>query len=512
MDITREHRDVARLLPLYRAIDDVLRGEEHIKSLRHLYLPYTSGMQSMRQMVLNKDPTLSVSLSDISALYDDYLTRAQFPSWTEDALLVMSGLVSQVVPTPKVPKEFNYIIENSTTDGFSLTELFKRICYYLVRHGKVTIVADVDSEGKAYFSLYDGYSEYNWDYRRINQRKELSMVAFKEWVRSTDDPFNQTCKLMRRAYVVMDGLAKVIEYDEESATTNNVADFLGMPSRPIGYIPAIRISAIDNVDESINPPLLPICRASIKAYVLSADLYSGLHRSCHPQLYVTGVDESPVQRAAAQNNVSGKPLKPNPTLGYTGAGTVWTLPNGATAGYVEPQGTGMQRVSDEIKKQRTSALEAGAKVMDVGEESGKARNARQNDQYSTLYSIIKNAAKAIEQALRYAYDMTSVSENKKVEESIQFEVPSDFGRASIDATTAAHLMSAAERGAISFDSYWTYVATGKIPERTFEQEREIMDKENIELKPIAGMVQVATGKDTTPKAAKPPAPDTGDDT
>lgn len=511
MDITREHRDVARLLPLYRAIDDVLKGEEHIKSLRHLYLPYTSGMQSMRQMVLNKDPTLNVSLSDISALYDDYLVRAQFPSWTEDALLVMSGLVSQVVPTPKVPEDFEYILENATTDGFSLTELFKRICYYLVRHGKVTLVADVDSQGKAYFSLYDGYSEYNWDYARVDGRKELIMVAFKEWVRSNDDPFDQSCKLQRRAYVVNNGRAKVFQYDDNSADLTEVASFLGMNTRPIAYIPAVRISSLDNQEECANPPLLPIVRAACKAYVLSADLYSGLHRSCHPQLYVTGVDSTPVQRAT-QNNVSGKPLKPSPTLGYTGAGTVWTLPNGATAGYVEPQGTGMQRVSDEIKKQRTSALESGAKVMDVGEESGKARNARQNDQYSTLYSIIKNAAKAIEQCLRYAYDMTSVSENKKTEESIQYEVPSDFGRGSIDATTAAHLMSAAERGAISFDTYWTYIATGKIPERTFEQEQTIMGSEDIELKPIAGMVQVATGKDTTPKAAKAPTAETGDKT
>jgi hypothetical protein len=39
-----------------------------------------------------------------------------------------------------------------------------------------------------------------------------------------------------------------------------------------------------------------------------------------------------------------------------------------------------------------------------------------------------------------------------------------------------------------------------------------MGSEDIELKPIAGMVQVATGKDTTPKAAKAPTAETGDKT
>lgn len=512
MEITRDHSDFFDLVKSFGLIDDILRGEEYVKSLRQTYLPYTSGMNSMRQMILKKDVSIGLSLSELSALYDDYLVRAQFPSWTEDALLIMNGLVSQVVPTPKVPKDLNYLIENATSDGFSLTELFKRVCYQLVRYGKVTLVADTWVDGKGYISIYDGYAEYNWDYTSSFGRKDLNMVAFKEQVRSSNDPFIHTTKTQRRAYLIgADGLAKVYTHDDETGSTSEFAEFLGQRARPLKYLPVVRVNSLDGVDESCNPPLLSICRSALKAYVLSADLFSGLHRSCHPQLYVTGIDASPFQ-ATVQNNVAGNrnPAKTNQNLGYTGAGTVWTLPSGSTAGYIEPHGTGMQRVSEEIKGQRRAALEAGAKVMDVGAESGNAREARQNDQYSTLYNIIKNSAKAIEQCLRYIYDMSAVLENKAIENTIQFEVPTDFGRASIDATTAAHLMSAAERGAISFDSYWTYVATGKIPERTYEQERGIMDKEDIKLKPITGMVQVATGKDPTPKAAKEPTTPKGE--
>lgn len=502
MDISKEHPDLFRLTPLYKMIDDVLRGEEYIKGLKQAYLPYTSGMLSIKQLIASHKT--EVTPDELSSLYQDYLERAQFPSWTEEAVLIMAGLITQIVPTPKLPKEIEYLIENATSDGFSLTELFQRLCYLSLRYGKCTLVADIDATGKAYFSVYDAHSEYNWNYGLVNGRKDLNMCAFKEKIlEDPSDLFSHQTIIQRRAYIIQNGQA-VVRESTDSADSTEVAPYLGQATRPLTYLPIVRISAIDGIVESSAPPLLPICRSSLKAYVLSADLNSGLHRSCHPQLYVTGVSSSPV-RDNIQNSARGDkaPQKSN-QLGYTGAGTVWTLPQGSTAGYVEPRGTGLQRVSEEITKQRTTALEAGAKVMNIGVESGDARKARQNDQYASLFSIVKGVAKAIEQCCRYAYDMVSVTENKEVETSIQFEIPSDFGVTAIDATMAAHLMSAAERGAISFETYWRYVATGKLPERTYDQEREVASKEDIELKPIAGMVQVATGKDQTPKASKAP--------
>lgn len=514
MDISKEHPELGKLSPLYKMIDDVLRGEEFIKKTRILYLPYTSGMVSMKEMVLAKES--NINMSAIGTLYEDYLARAQFPSWTEETLLVMAGLITQVVPTVNLPDELKYILEDATSDGYSLTELFQRACYQCVRYNKVTLVSDIDSKGKAYISLYDAYSEYNWAEGAVNGRKDLIMCAFKERVKAPDTSvFDHETVLQRRAYILEDTekgwLPRVYQSDATSTESTKVSDYLGMSSRPISYLPIVRISAINSVSGDNTPPLLPIARCSLKAYVLSADLYSAMHRSCHPQLYVTGVESSPIKQSYANSQTGANNLPRNKQLGYTGAGTVWTLPLNSTAGYIEAQGNGIDKVSKDIDKQRTTALQAGAKVLDIGVESGDARNARQNDQYATLFSIIKNCAKGIEQALRYAFDMTSATENKDTELSIQFEVPSDFGRDSIDATLAAHLLSAAERGAISFETYYTYVTTGKAPERSYDQEQEVMGGEDIQLKPIAGMVQVATGKDNTlPKNAKAPANPSGE--
>lgn len=492
MKISAEHKDRDKLIPLYTLVDDILEGEEHIKSCGRIYMPYTAGMRALLHQIQNNE--IDATAQQVDDLYQDLVARAQFPSWTETALLVMVGLVAQIVPVYTLPDRLKYLEENCTSDGFSLVELFQRVCYHLVRYGKVTLVGDVDEDGLGYIALYDAYSEYNWKHANIRGRADLIMCAFKEKVAEDPlDPFNDGTVVQRRAYVIEDGLARVYE-SRESEEATVFADSIGMPNRPLNYLPVVRLSAINNIHEKSNPPLLPLCRASLKAYHLYGDLFSALHRSCHPQMYVTGVSVSPLQ---SNNTGGGERPNKNRTkgFGYTGAGTIWTLPQNATAGYAEPVGSGMGKVAEEITKQKASALEAGAKVMDIGVESGDAREARQNDQYATLYSIVKNSAKAIEQILRYIYDMTASVENKVEEASIKFEVPSDFGRHVIDGTLAAHLLTAAERGAISFSTYWEYITTGKMPERTLLEEIDKMKGEDITLKPITGMVQ-------TPKQGK----------
>lgn len=482
MDISAEHAELTTKLPLYRFIDDVIAGEEVIKSAKVRYLPYTAGMRSLKEQISKQQVTADID--DVTYLYNDLVDRAQFPSWVEEAVLVMTGLIAKVIPNMEIPARLEYLAENCTNDGFSLTELFQRVCYHLMRYGKVTLVGDIDEDGVGYISLYDAYSEYNWAPVKIRGRNDLGMVAFKETIRVDQlDYFNTETQEVRRAYIINPSGQAEVWVSKDKATAVKETEHLGMPTRPLDYLPVVRLSAINNIGESSNPPLLPLCRCALKAYVLSADLFSALHRSCHPQLYVTGISASPI---ASTNPNGGKKLQ---NLNYTGAGTVWTLPSGSTAGYVEPQGNGMAKVSEEIGKQKSSALEAGAKVMDIGVESGDAREARQNDQYASLYSIVQNSAKAIEQIIRYIFDMTSATEDKAGETAIRFEVPTDFGRHIVDGTLAAHLLTAAERGATSFNTYWTYLTSGKLPERTLTEEVLQAKKETIELKPVTGMVQ-----------------------
>lgn len=495
MDISSEHEEVVGLIRTYQFIDDVLAGEECIKGKDTIYLPKTAGMCSLEAEILKKE--VNATTDDVAALYKDLKARAQFPSWTEEALLIMVGLIAQVKPNIDFPPHLQYLQENSTSDGFSLLELFQRVCYHLVRYGKVTLVADVDENSKGYIALYDGYSEYNWRQANVDGRRDLTMVAFKEKVYTNpQNPFDTASTMQRRAYMVENNLAVVYTSTDSSSEAIKTSEFLGMPQRPLTYLPVVRLSAINNITEKSNPPLLPLCRCAVKSYVLSADLFSALHRSCHPQLYVTGIAASPIQSNPNSGGRGSKNLRDG-QLNYTGAGTVWTLPSGSVVDYAEPTGNGIDRVAQQMDKQKSSALEAGAKVMDIGVESGDAREARQNDQYASLYSVVKNSAKAIEQIVRYIFDMTSAEENKEAETKIRFEIPVDFGRHVVDGTLAAHLLTAAERGAVTFETYWMYVTTGKLPERTLAEELAKMSKENIKLKPITGMVQTAKQGDAS---------------
>src|SRR5690554_4735691 len=123
--------------------------------------------------------------------------------------------------------------------------------------------------------------------------------------------------------------------------------------------------------------------------------------------------------------------------------------------------------------QKNAALEARAKVMDIGgTESGEARKARQNDQHATLHSMVVTAAEGVEQGLRYLADWLGFDEKQ-----VSFTVKPDFTSVGVDSQLAAQLLTAAQAGIISHDSFWLYISTGKLPERDWESELELISQQ-----------------------------------
>lgn len=193
-------------------------------------------------------------------------------------------------------------------------------------------------------------------------------------------------------------------------------------------------------------------RAAIKYYQISADYYQELHLTAHPQPVITGQDlES--------------------SMMVTGPMMSWVFPNEtANAFYLEISGTGIEAKRQAMSEQKNAALEAGARVMDIGGvESGEARQARQNDQYATLHGIVKNSAEAIEQCLRYLgewYGFTPEQANEK----LKFTVELDFDKV-IDIAVLQQLFNASQMSMVSPETVWEYMQTGQIPERNWDDEQ-----------------------------------------
>ena len=81
-----------------------------------------------------------------------------------------------------------------------------------------------------------------------------------------------------------------------------------------------------------------------------------------------------------------------------------------------------------MEAQRNSAAESGARVIDVqGVESGDARKARQDDQHTSLYSVVVTAAEGIEQVLKYIATWQGLNPDQ-----VEFSVEPKFSREEVD--------------------------------------------------------------------------------
>ncbi|WP_259671559.1 DUF4055 domain-containing protein [Pseudomonas syringae group genomosp. 3] len=359
-------------------MDDALEGEDAIKR-RDRNLPKPSGMVEAEKLdaVGNR------------YLYDNYRDRAQYDHWVRDSLRSMMGLVSRLIPEIALPAGLKGIEENATDDGFSLKQLFMRMVRQTISHGRVPLVVNVDDSGAPYFSTYTARNAINWDTADQGGRQDLVLSVFREFRKKGGDRYSHECETVYREFFMQEGVCftsvrneggEIVE-DERALGTVGSGNRL---VRGLPYLPVIYCGSTDNSPDVDEIPLLTMARAALKSYQLSADYFTALHQTSHPQPWVAGLDEAV-------------------ELSVTGPSAAWDLGPNGSCGYLEFQGAGVEAVRKAMADQKGAALEAGAKVMDVsGTESGEARKTRQNDQHATLHSIVTTAAAGIEQGLRYA--------------------------------------------------------------------------------------------------------------
>lgn len=429
-------------------MDDALEGEEAIKR-RDRNLPKPSGMVEAEKLdaVANR------------YLYDNYRARAQYEHWVRDSLRSMMGLVSRLIPEIELPAGLKGIEENATADGFSLKQLFMRMVRQTISHGRVPLVVNVDDSGSPYFSTYTTRNAINWDTADQGGRQDLVLSVFREFRKKGGDRYSHECETVYREFFMREGVChtsvlneggQIVEEERQLGTVGNDNRLV----RGLPYLPVIYCGSTDNSPDVDEIPLLTMARAALKSYQLSADYFTALHQTSHPQPWVAGLDEVV-------------------ELSVTGPSAAWDLGPKGSCGYLEFQGAGVDAVRTAMADQKGAALEAGAKVMDVsGAESGEARKTRQNDQHATLHSIVMTVAEAIEQGLRYAAEWKGYRP-----EDVTFTVKPDFITPEVDAQVLSELQKSVMAGTISAATYWQYLTTGKLPERAYEDEAGLISDE-----------------------------------
>ncbi|MCD5970763.1 DUF4055 domain-containing protein [Pseudomonas quasicaspiana] len=432
----------------WRMMDDALEGEGAIKrSARNL--PKPSGMVEAEKL----------DAAGNKYLYENYTDRAQYEHWVRDSLRSMMGLVSRLVPEIKLPSGMKGLEDNATSDGFGLKQLFFRMVRQAISHGRVPLVVNVDDTGEPYFSTYATRNAINWKVGAMGGRQDLILGVFVEFRDSKEDEFDHECKMVYRVFKMIEGVCHSEVIGEDGAVLEELRPLgsTGADNRLVKglpYLPVIYCGSTDNSPEVDEVPLLTMARAALKSYQLSADYFTALHQTSHPQPWVSGLDDTV-------------------ELSVTGPSAAWDLGPTGKCGYLEFQGAGVEAVRTAMEDQKNAALEAGAKVMDVGGvESGEARKTRQNDQHATLHSIVITVAEGLEQGIRYAAEWKGFDPNQ-----VTFMVKPEFITPVVDAQVLAELQKAVLAGTVSADTYWMYLTTGKLPERAYDEEATLVSDE-----------------------------------
>lgn len=433
----------------WEMMDDALEGECAI-TRNERYLPRPSGMVEAEKL----------DAVGNAYLYRNYRDRAQYDHWVRDSLRSMMGLVSRLIPEIKLPPGLKGLEENATADGFGLKQLFMRMVRQTITHGRVPLVVNIDDSGAPYFSTYAARNGINWDTADQGGRQDLVLAVFREFRKKGVDRYSHECDTVFREFFMQGGVCftsvrneggEIVEEERTLGTTDSERRLV----RGLAYIPVIYCGSTDNSSDVDEVPLLTMARAAVKSYQLSADYFTALHQTSHPQPWVAGLDQAV-------------------ELSVTGPSAAWDLGPNGSCGYLEFQGAGIDAVRQAMADQKGAALEAGAKVMDVSgdAESGEARKTRQNDQHATLHSIVMSVAEGIEQGLRYAAEWKGYKP-----EDVVFMVKPEFITPVVDAQVLAELQKAVMAGTVSADTYWLYLTTGKLPDRAYGEEAELISEE-----------------------------------
>lgn len=441
MAVTDKHPQYIAAKNSWQIMQDAIAGEEKIKQSGETYLPKSAGMVEAEKLG-----------DSAKKIYEGYINRAQYPLWVQDSLRTMIGLVSKLTPEISIPnKQLQGLEENATSDGFGLKQLFIRVVLNLLEYGRCGLLIDVDQKGIPYFALYDALSITNWKENSVGGRKDLNLVVLEEQFSNSEDKFGHDTKTVHRVLELVDGKLVISLYDGDSIEDRTPS--LGQDL--LTFTPFIFCGTTDNASDVGSVPLLTMAKAALKSYQLSADYYQSLHHTAHPQPWVSNLSDSD-------------------DITVTGVMAAWLLPKDSACGYLEITGTGIDKTKVEMDAQKNAALEAGAKVIDTrAQESGEARRARQDDQHASLHSIVTCAAEAIEQGIKYMAQWLKLPSDDYV-----FTVKPDFNNSMYDIELAKQLYEGALAGKNSFQTYWEYIGTGKLPDIDYKDELLRVEAEN----------------------------------
>lgn len=474
INITDWHADYASRSSQWTKIRDVIDGEDKVKDQGQTYLPKPSGMA---------DPNM----------YSAYKTRSSFYPVAERTMRGLSGMVFRHEPVLEMPDHMEDMRESLTTDGYSYEVLAEEVVREVMTVGRYGILVDFPVYNSTslvlpHFATYFAEDIINWEQKFIDGKKVLTRVVLRDDI---DNTFGEDTVVYLELILNSDGNYEVRRWEAQVTDTRGQSDIgtgknfimtqTAIPTvngAPLNRIPFIFINTYDMRPDIEKPPFLDLVNVNLGHYRNSADYEHALYLTAQPTPWIAG-----------QLDEAKKPKS-------IGSGTIWYLPEGSQAGFLEFAGAGVesQRQAMLDKEDRMAAL--GARMIKDSssrQETAETARLRGRGETSLLTNVVNMSQQGLEKAFRIAAEWVGANPN-----DITVKLNRDFVETRLSPEEINAIVKAWQGGAISAQTRHENFQKGEIipPDRTLEDEQDMIEEEG------GGLVGLLAG--TQPGGATPP--------
>lgn len=454
--------------PVWQKTRDAVAGSVKVKEKRHEYLPVPDADSNDESMGTN------------TLRYRQYIKRAVYTNFTGRTKNALVGAAFRKSPMVDIPDNLDYLLDDATGDGLSLTQLAKDTLSDLLETGRGGFLVDypqaddgLSVEDVARLDLrasiipYTAEDVINWKSSVVGGRKLVTLIVLRETYLDAADEFSHESKTQYRVLRLTDGGYTQQIYREDVPYTDEIYPKQSDGSA-WGFIPFHFIGSKNNDSTIDDAPLSDIANVNIAHYCNSADYEESCFITGQPTLFIT------TSLSADQFQAM------NPKGIKLGSRSGHVLGDSGTASLLQPNAN--QLVLEAMKLKESQMVAIGARIITdrSGNETAEGARIRFASENSVLGDVVDNLSKAIEKCIKWCGLFMGVDADDSY-----FEINRDFYDKQVDPQMIMAMITLMDRELIAHvDVFDNLKAAGLIdPERTLED----VQSETGEVNPM-GMV------------------------
>jgi len=438
MPINSKHPQLSEYEEIYEFLEDFYDGEQVVKSKAKKYVPMLSGQSASK--------------------FKAYVDRGVFYSAFSKTIDALTGSTFNVAPAIRLPEKLEYLRNDATGNGTSLTELAVSLCVEALKTGRAGLLLDRPVDGGApYFVMYDADDVINW------RDGEFIVLEEDKLEPDPDDPYEVKEVEGFREIRLIDGQYVVRVWRENTdKKTKNKEPYIITETytpenfgKPIEYMPFVFVGP-NGLDSNIGrPPLLDLANVQKISFQVSCDYANAIHVICVPTPYITG-------------------LQPDENFELKlGADSSLILPDvGSKVGFLEFQGQGLDPVRQYMDKMEQTMAALGARVAEGKNnktliETATGSRIREALAVSTLGSILATVEMGLNKCLKWAAEWEGANP-----EEAEIVLNKELVSAEMSPNMVQALIQAVQAGLMSYETFYAKLSDAGLAEPGVSAEEE----------------------------------------